>query len=137
MSARKKKRAQECLFCNSTFQEDSCAFVGNWYATPIPEEHEPAARGHVLLIPYRHVELCEDLSINEQLDLFNLLRGTTMMLQREDPQIRGFNFGANLGKAAGQTIAHLHFHLIPRRAGDSDEPIGIRNALRRCLKQQS
>ena len=137
MSARKKKPTQACPFCIKRFQENSCTYVGNWYAKRIPEEHEPATRGHVLLIPFRHVELFEDLDVNEQLDLFNLLRGTTKILRHEDWQILGFNFGANLGKAAGQTIAHLHFHLIPRRAGDSDEPIGIRNALRRCLKQTS
>jgi len=43
---------------------------------------------------------------------------------QEDGLVRGFNFGVNSGEAAGQTVQHLHFHLIPRRAGDTPNPTG-------------
>jgi diadenosine tetraphosphate (Ap4A) HIT family hydrolase len=42
----------------------------------------------------------------------------------EDPQVTGFNIGINAGKSAGQTIFHVHVHLIPRREGDVEEPRG-------------
>ena len=48
----------------------------------------------------------------------------------EDPEVDGFNIGANAGLAAGQTILHCHFHLIPRRWGDVEEPKGgVRNVI--------
>jgi len=45
-------------------------------------------------------------------------------LCREDDSITGFNIGVNCGESAGQTIMHAHIHLIPRRDGDVDEPMG-------------
>lgn len=42
----------------------------------------------------------------------------------EDPTVTGFNIGINAGKSAGQTIFHVHVHLIPRRDGDVAEPRG-------------
>lgn len=104
-----------------------------WFATHIPAEHEPASRGHALIIPYRHVEEIHLCTPEEWTVLERVIFAVKERLKSDDPTIAGFNFGANLGTAAGQSIPHLHFHLIPRRAGDSSEPIGIRNALRRCL----
>ena len=46
------------------------------------------------------------------------------MLVEQDPAIEGFNIGLNVGAAAGQTVFHCHFHLIPRRPGDVDDPRG-------------
>ena len=47
-----------------------------------------------------------------------------------DPTISGFNIGMNDGEAAGQTVAHCHIHLIPRRKGDVENPRGgIRNVI--------
>ena len=43
---------------------------------------------------------------------------------REDPDVKGFNIGSNVGKVAGQSIMHCHIHLIPRRKGDVDNPQG-------------
>ena len=45
-------------------------------------------------------------------------------LMEADETIDGFNIGANAGQSAGQTIFHVHLHLIPRRTGDMDEPRG-------------
>ena len=59
---------------------------------------------------------------NEQ--IFNLCRVLRDRLQREDKKIKGFNFGANAGTVAGQTVMHCHYHLIPRRAGDTLDPRG-------------
>jgi ATP adenylyltransferase len=42
----------------------------------------------------------------------------------DDKEVQGFNVGMNCGEAAGQTIMHCHVHLIPRRAGDVDQPRG-------------
>jgi ATP adenylyltransferase len=42
----------------------------------------------------------------------------------EDPTVTGFNVGINAGESAGQTVFHCHVHLIPRRAGDVEDPRG-------------
>ena len=42
----------------------------------------------------------------------------------EDPLVKGFNLGFNDGEVAGQTIFHVHFHIIPRRVGDLENPRG-------------
>lgn len=42
----------------------------------------------------------------------------------EDKTVTGFNVGINAGKSAGQTVFHVHIHLIPRRNGDVEEPRG-------------
>ncbi|MFC1896195.1 HIT family protein [Thermodesulfobacteriota bacterium] len=49
---------------------------------------------------------------------------------QNDKSIDGFNVGVNIGQVAGQTIMHCHIHLIPRRQGDVDDPIGgVRNTI--------
>ena len=42
----------------------------------------------------------------------------------KDPEVQGFNLGTNIGKVSGQSILHCHFHLIPRRLGDVENPQG-------------
>jgi len=45
-------------------------------------------------------------------------------LLSKDPTITGFNIGMNCGQSAGQSVMHAHFHLIPRRDGDTENPRG-------------
>ena len=54
----------------------------------------------------------------------DLVRVNKMIMQKDDTKITGFNVGVNVGADAGQTISHVHIHLIPRRKGDSDDPRG-------------
>jgi diadenosine tetraphosphate (Ap4A) HIT family hydrolase len=52
------------------------------------------------------------------------------ILKAEDPTIEGFTLGTNCGEVAGQTVFHAHMHVIPRRAGDVDNPEGgVRNII--------
>lgn len=53
-----------------------------------------------------------------------LLEGLRKTLPEGDPTVTGFNVGINCGTTAGQTIHHCHVHLIPRRAGDAEQPAG-------------
>ena len=78
--------------------------------------------GH-LLIPYRHVANFFDATDAEQIALLALVREAKTLLDNQfHPD--GYNVGVNVGTAAGQTVMHLHVHLIPRYAGDVEDPRG-------------
>lgn len=83
----------------------------------------PVSEGHTLVISKRHVGSLFDLSESEVQDLFRLLARAKQAL---DAAFRpaGFNVGINDGRAAGQTVPHLHVHLIPRYTGDVPDPRG-------------
>ena len=83
----------------------------------------PVSPGHTLIIPKRHVGSFFDLSSGETQSLLQLLHRAQEKLQR-DHGPDGFNIGINDGRAAGQTVPHLHVHLIPRFLGDAADPRG-------------
>jgi diadenosine tetraphosphate (Ap4A) HIT family hydrolase len=83
----------------------------------------PVSPGHALLIPRRHFATWFDAIEEEQHALtaaIGVARAEIEKRHRPD----GFNVGMNLGAAAGQTVAHLHLHVIPRYAGDAADPRG-------------
>ena len=84
----------------------------------------PVSAGHTLVIPRRHVASFRDLTPDEWAAAHRLARKLAADLQAADPAITGFNFGANDGTDAGQSVFHCHLHLIPRRAGDHPAPRG-------------
>jgi superfamily II DNA or RNA helicase/HKD family nuclease/diadenosine tetraphosphate (Ap4A) HIT family hydrolase len=83
----------------------------------------PVTDGHALIVPYRHVPTWFDASHTERAELFSAI-DTVCSIIRERGGIDGFNFGVNVGAAAGQTVPHLHQHVIPRRIGDMPDPRG-------------
>lgn len=83
----------------------------------------PVTVGHALVVPRRHVASFFDASPEEQAALFELAGQVRELLVAERAP-DGFNVGINDGAAAGQTVMHLHLHLIPRYAGDTDDPRG-------------
>ena len=83
----------------------------------------PVTPGHSLIIPKRHISSFFDATREEQIALLDLLNEMQQILLSErSPD--GFNVVINSGEAAGQTIMHLHIHLIPRYAGDLPDPRG-------------
>ncbi len=83
----------------------------------------PVSPGHSLIIPFRHVASFFDLSPEEVSACMELLTQEQMTLDEEfNPD--GYNVGVNVNAAAGQSIFHVHIHLIPRYAGDSSHPQG-------------
>ena len=83
----------------------------------------PVSKGHTLIIPKRHVKSLFELGGDEREDLFKALSRAKGLLESE-MKPDGFNIGINEGIAAGQTVFHLHVHLIPRYQGDSEDPRG-------------
>ncbi len=81
----------------------------------------PVTPGHVLIIPFRHVPSFFSLTEEEILAIGSLLQDAKKYLDKKfHPQ--GYNIGINDGIVAGQTIMHMHVHLIPRYPGDLDDP---------------
>ena len=89
----------------------------------------PVSPGHTLVIPNRHIGSFFDLSAQEHDALFQLIREQKQVLDAEFAP-HAYNIGINDGPAAGQTVAHVHVHLIPRYRGDEADP---RGGVRRVL----
>jgi diadenosine tetraphosphate (Ap4A) HIT family hydrolase len=83
----------------------------------------PLTEGHTLVIPRRHVASFFRLTVQEKLAILELLDRAKGVLDRKYSPA-GYNIGINDGAAAGQTVMHLHVHLIPRYKGDADDPRG-------------
>ena len=105
----------------------------------VRHDNNSLSRGHVLVIPKRHVPSFFDMTIEEQSAVLGLLNEAQRLIQRNySPD--GYNIGINIGKAGGQTRMHVHVHVIPRYAGDVADPGGgIRCVLARRTRhaQQS
>lgn len=107
----------ECELCReqmSLFGDDN-AFVRY--------DSHSLSKGHVLVVPRRHVADFFDMTWEEKTSVLTLLDRARADISREySPD--GYNIGVNVGKAAGQSRMHVHVHLIPRYAGDVEDPSG-------------
>ena len=83
----------------------------------------PVSPGHTLVIPHRHVPNLFDLDRDEQAALMEMV---TVVREALDLELHpdGYNVGINVGVAAGQTVPHVHVHVIPRYEGDVPDPRG-------------
>lgn len=89
----------------------------------------PASNGHTLVVPRRLIADWDSATPEERGAILQLVDEVKAAL-RATHQPDGFNLGINEGAAAGQTVFHLHFHVIPRYAGDVSDPRGgIRHAV--------
>jgi len=86
------------------------------------EDAYPSTPGHVLVVPRRHVGRILDLTEAEFHDLWHVAREQMHRLESTHPD--AYTIGVNDGAAAGQTVAHVHLHIIPRRLGDTADPRG-------------
>ncbi len=83
----------------------------------------PVSKGHCLIIPNRVYSDYFDSSEEEIIGLNKLLFKTKKYLDEKfNPS--GFNVGINCGEVSGQTVDHLHIHIIPRYPKDVDDPTG-------------
>ena len=108
-----------CPFCHINdnqiiYQDDLVMTIRDAY---------PLSVGHTLIIPKRHIASLFDATDEEQMALLDALRTLKIDLTQEYAP-DGYNIGINDGLAAGQTVMHLHIHLIPRYSGDCTDPRG-------------
>lgn len=107
----------DCPFCElgEPILENKLAYVRR--------DNFPVAKGHLLVCAKRHVPSFFDLTIEETAAIFSLVSQCREILEGEVAP-DGYNVGVNIGEAGGQTIMHVHVHVIPRHSGDVANPRG-------------
>jgi len=113
-------REPGCVFCEGVTDR---VVDQNRLAFTVRDAY-PVTESHTLVIPFRHVVSYFDLTRSETIAVDQLAQQTRLDIQAEDPAVTGFNLGINDGADAGQTIGHVHLHVIPRRPGDAADPTG-------------
>lgn len=121
--------SKPCIFCSlpesSVIDQNDLAFAVRDIA--------PVNPGHTLLIPRRHVSSYFDLTDEEILALMALMRRAKQTLDEEfSPD--DYNIGVNDGPLAGQTVPHVHIHVMPRYRNDVDD---IRGGVRNIIAERA
>lgn len=108
-----------CLFCN---RDQLNIIAENELSFAIYDKY-PVNTGHVLVIPKRHYSNFFDSTEDEIIAINELIHKCKGII---DSKYRptGYNIGVNINESAGQTIMHLHIHIIPRYDGDEEDPRG-------------
>ena len=117
------KEKSSCVFCDAVdanLEDDKCLKVYDGKKCFVMLNLYPYNSGHTMIIPKRHLSKYDELEEDEMNEVMKISKIVMRALENiMKPQ--GFNFGANLGKAAGAGIDdHLHFHLLPRWNGDTN-----------------
>jgi len=116
----KKSGENTCLFCAPDQDRKLVTESATVYAM---FDKFPVTKGHTLIIPKQHIADYFDLTERTKTACWLVVDRVKMLLaQRFNPD--GFNVGINVGSAAGQTIPHVHIHVIPRYKGDVENPTG-------------
>jgi diadenosine tetraphosphate (Ap4A) HIT family hydrolase len=110
-------RAKDCELCRL----DQVLFEAD--EAYVRFDNNSLARGHVLVVPRRHVASFFDMTTVEKMRVIELLDRAKAHIEAEfHPD--GYNIGVNVGRAGGQSRMHVHVHLIPRYTGDVADPRG-------------
>ena len=118
-----------CVFCD--YVSNNKFIMDNNLAIAVYDNF-PVNKGHVLIIPKRHFASYFEATLDE-ITAFNELILKVKKLIDSELKPDGYNIGINIGEAAGQTIFHLHIHLIQRYTGDVENPRGGVRKLKKAL----
>lgn len=111
----------DCLFCKIINRQIPGTIVYNRNDVVAFEDIHPAAPQHILFIPRRHVASMAELTAEDGAMLGNLFAAAAEVAHErklDDPEKGGYRFVTNVGKNAGQSVFHLHFHLLGGRSFD-------------------
>ncbi|MDP2760583.1 MAG: HIT family protein [Sideroxyarcus sp.] len=115
---KKRDPNDPCLFCTDprgvSIQHELAFSARDSY---------PASPGHTVVIPRRHVASFFDLTAEEVAACMHLIKEEKKLIDDEF-RPEGYNIGVNVGPEAGQSIFHVHIHIIPRHKGDVENPQG-------------
>lgn len=113
-------RETNCIFC----ELGAGRIIGENELCIAIKDAFPVTEHHTLVIPKRHVADYFDLHQPERNAIEAMLHEQRQLILKQDNTVTGFNVGINAGASAGQTVFHVHVHLIPRRDGDVADPRG-------------
>lgn len=121
-----KKENTDCIFCNPASDRELILESATAYAM---FDKFPVNDGHALIIPKKHCANYFDLNFRDQSACWFMINKVKKVLsERFNPD--GFNIGLNVNSSAGQTVPHVHIHIIPRYKGDVVNPTGgVRNVI--------
>ncbi len=107
----------QCIFCGKQ------TIVHETKLTYVTYDSYPASPGHILIITKRHVPNYFDCTPEEVIDLWQSVAVAKQLVEK-DYSPDSYNVGINVGAVAGQSVPHIHIHLIPRYKGDVEDPRG-------------
>lgn len=116
------EKPEDCILCQKPKEGDDeenyILYRGS--ANFVILNSYPYNPGHLMVAPYRHVAVLDELTSDELAEHFEMVcRFTRLLREVFNPQ--GFNLGINLGKVAGAGIDdHIHTHIVPRWQGDTN-----------------
>lgn len=110
-----------CVFCDEFIPKKEKIFENDLAIAYF--DGFPVSKGHILIISKNHKETFFDLSKEEQYAIIDLLNKCKKYVD-ELYHPNGYNVGLNCGREAGQSVMHVHMHLIPRYKGDVENPRG-------------
>ena len=110
----------DCIFCKITSGEIPTKVITETENSIAFLDAFPLAKGHTLVIPKNHHEKIQDLSSEENSDLFSTVH---KIISKVDTLTGSTLIAVHNGKEAGQEIPHVHVHLVPRSSDDSGGPI--------------
>ena len=110
----------DCIFCKIIAKEIPCKILGETSSSISFHDAFPLAKGHVLVIPKNHHQKIQDMSSDENADLFSLVH---KMISKVDSLTGATLVAVHNGKEAGQEVPHVHIHLVPRSSDDSASAI--------------
>jgi ATP adenylyltransferase len=116
------KPKKTCIFCENTKEDDdqNNLILGRYEYNFIVMNKYPYNAGHLLVIPFEHIDSIEQLNTEASNEMMRLIKSSTEILRKELKN-NGTNIGINMGKASGAGIpGHLHTHILPRWLGDTN-----------------
>jgi ATP adenylyltransferase len=122
-SIKDKSDNDKCIFCvaaNQSLNDKESLLVEKGKKTYTVLNLYPYNNGHLMVVPYRHINDIELLTDEEKIEIFSKVQLAVNALKKVSKP-EGFNIGANLGKVSGAGIdEHIHFHIVPRWNGDTN-----------------
>ena len=110
----------DCLFCKIANKEIPSRIITETENSIAFLDAFPVSRGHTLVIPKNHYEKVQDMTDNDNSDLFDIVH---KVISKVDKLTGSTLLAIHNGKDSGQEIPHVHVHLIPRESHDQAGPV--------------
>src|SRR3970040_2569191 len=110
----------DCIFCKIIKKEIPAKIIAETEKSLAFMDAFPLTKGHSLVIPKTHYEKIQDISFEDNADLFETVRKTLAKVAKITTATL---VAIHIGKSSGQEIHHVHVHLIPRSSQDSAGPV--------------